>query len=225
MMALLWKEHDTIIFDGEGVVIASEPIWDAGQVEFLRRRGIAYDREKLKPLLTGRSLREGVQIMQAEFGFPGDPSALAAERLAIVRDAFRRDVGPGDFVPGFREFFEKIAPRFKTAVATMMTKELLDPVVEKLQLAALFGEHIYSPDAHDLPGKPEPDLFLFAARRLGSTPGRSVVIEDSPIGIEAAKRANMFAIGIATTFTRAKLAAADLVVDSFAGIPLPDPAG
>ena len=222
MAAWLWKEHDTIIFDGEGVVIASEPIWDAGQVEFLRRRGIAYDREKLKPLLTGRSLREGAQIMQQEFGFPGDPSALAAERVAIVREAFRRDA---HFVPGFREFFETIGPRFRTCVATMMTKELLDPVVEKLQLAALFGERIYSPDAHDLPGKPAPDLFLFAARRLGSTPGRSVVIEDSPIGIEAAKRAHMFAIGIATTFARAKLAAADLVVDSFADIPLPDATG
>lgn len=219
---MLWKEHDTIIFDGEGVVIDSEAIWDAGQAEFLRRRGLPYDRDRLKPLLAGRSLREGAAIMQAELGFPGDLSSLAAERVAIAGDAFRRHTS---FVPGFREFFAKIHPRFKTCIATMMPKELLDPVVEKLHLTALFGGHIYSPDANDLPGKPAPDLFLFAAGRLGSVAARCVVIEDSPNGIEAAKRANMFAIGIATTFTRDRLAAADLVVDAFAAIPLPEPTG
>jgi len=106
-----------------------------------------------------------------------------------------------------------------------MPTELLDVVSEKLRLPALFGRHIYSPDAHDLPGKPAPDLFLFAAGRLDSTPGRCVAIEDSPNGVEAANRANMFAIGIATTFTPDKLAAANLIVRSFAEIPLPDPAG
>lgn len=213
-----WHERDAIIFDGEGVIIDSEPIWDRSQDEFLRRRGIRYDRERLKPLLAGRSMREGAELLQDEFGFPGEVGALAAERVDIVRDVFLRDA---DFIPGFLEFFEKIRPRFKTCIATMMPQKLLDAVVEKLRLKMLFGEHIYSPDAHSLPSKPAPDLFLFAARRLQVPPERCVVIEDSPNGLVAAKRAHMFSIGISTTFKPDQLTDADLVVRSFDEIPTP----
>ena len=57
---------DTIIFDGEGIVVDTETIWDKGQEEFLRRRGFVYDRERIKPLLTGRSLAEGVEVKKQE---------------------------------------------------------------------------------------------------------------------------------------------------------------
>ena len=107
MTPLLWKEHDTIIFDGEGVVIASEPIWTRARSSSCGAAASPDDREKLKPLLAGRSLREGAQIMQEEFGFPGDPSALAAERVAIVRDAFRRDAISS---PGFASSSKRSVP-------------------------------------------------------------------------------------------------------------------
>jgi len=219
MSESFWKGRDTVVFDGEGVVIDTEPIWDKSQAEFLRRRGIRYDRDRLKPLLAGRSMREGVRLLQAEFGFPGDLSSLAAERVEIVRHVFLRDA---NFIPGFREFFERIRRKCKTCIATMMPEELLEPVVEKMQLRALFGEHIYSPDRHHVKSKPAPDLFLLAARNLGSTSKRCIVIEDSPNGIEAAVRAQMFSIGLTTTFEPERLAAADLVVGSFEDIPLPN---
>src|ERR1051326_6003216 len=187
---------DTIVFDGEGVVIDSEPIWDKGQQEFLRRRCVAYERDRIKPLLTGRSLREGVELMQAQFGFGGNPDELAAERIDIVREIFHREA---HFIPGFPEFFEKVRHQFKTCIATMMARELLDAVIAKLDLAALFGSHIYSPDVLGLPSKPAPVLFLYAARRLNATPAACMVIEDSPNGIEAARRAGMYATGPTTT--------------------------
>ena len=59
----------TIIFDAEGVIFDSEPVWDRAQLEFLRRRGVIYRREQLKPLLTGRSLIEGVRVMQEMYRF------------------------------------------------------------------------------------------------------------------------------------------------------------
>jgi HAD superfamily hydrolase (TIGR01509 family) len=215
----LWQGREAIVFDGEGVVIDSEPIWDKSQAEFLRRRGIPYDRQRLKPLLAGRSMREGALLLQREFGFPGEVSALAAERVEIVRDVFQRDA---EFIPGFLPFFATVRHRFKTCIATVMPYELLTLVIEKLRLRTLFGEHIYSPDVHRLPSKPAPDLFLFAAERLQALPERCIVIEDSPNGIVAAKRARMFAVGLATTFDAEVLKAADLVVTSFAEIPQPD---
>ena len=68
---------DTIIFDAEGIVIDTETIWDKGQAIFLQRRGFVYDRERIKPLLTGRTLAEGVEIMRQAYRFDGDTEALA----------------------------------------------------------------------------------------------------------------------------------------------------
>jgi beta-phosphoglucomutase-like phosphatase (HAD superfamily) len=204
--------RDTIIFDGEGVVIDSEKLWDRGQEEFLRRRGIRYDRGKIKPLLAGRSMVEGVHILQREYHFSGDVDSLARERVEIVRVLFRNEAA---FVPGFEEFYGRVHQLFKICMATMMPKDLLALVVERLNLHALFGEYIYSAESNDLPGKPAPDLFLFAANQLGSTSATCIVIEDSPNGIEAARRAGMLCIGIATTFETNKLMGADIVVTSF----------
>lgn len=209
--------RDTIVFDGEGVVIDTEELWDRGQEEFLRRRGAVYDRAKVKHLLAGRSMEEGVRILQAEYGFGGDLKELAQERIAIVEDLFRREA---KFVPGFESFYQRVQPSFKTCIATMMPKTLLDIVVARLRLDDLFGEHIYCPEPDCLPGKPAPDLFLYAANRLHSEPATCVVIEDSPAGIEAAGRARMYCVGIATTFSPDRLTSADLVVRSFDEIDL-----
>jgi beta-phosphoglucomutase len=209
--------RDTIVFDGEGVVIDSEPIWDRGQEEFLRRRGATYDRAKVKHLLAGRSMVEGVRILQDEYGFGGDPEQLAQERISIVEDLFRREA---NFVPGFEDFYRRVRPSFKTCIATMMPEQLLQIVISRLKLDELFGDHIYCPEPDRLAGKPAPDLFLYAARRVQSEPATCAVIEDSPVGIEAARRAQMYSVGIATTFAPGMLTAADLVVKSFAEIDL-----
>jgi beta-phosphoglucomutase len=209
--------RDTILFDGEGVVIDSEKLWDRGQEEFLQRRGALYDRAKVKHLLAGRSMVEGVRVLQKEYGFGGDPDVLAQERIALVQDLFRSEA---DFVPGFREFFRRLPSNLKTAIATMMPKPLLDIVIARLKLSELFGEHIYCPDSDSLPSKPAPDLFLYAARQLQSLPAECLVIEDSPIGIEAARRAGMYSVGIATTFSPDRLTNADKIVKSFSEIDL-----
>ncbi len=209
--------RNTILFDGEGVVIDTERLWDLGQQEFLRRRGAIYDRERLKHLLAGRSMVEGVRILQEEYKFGGDPEALAHERISIVQELFRSQAS---FVPGFNSFFHRLPKSIKSCIATMMPKQLLEIVVAKLDLQQLFGERIYCPESDSLPGKPAPDLFLFAARKLLSPPQDCIVIEDSPVGIEAARRAGMFSIGIATTFPPNQLTGADNIVNSFDDIDL-----
>lgn len=209
---------DTIIFDGEGVVIDTEAIWDIGQAEFLKRRGLVYEREKIKPLLTGRTVQEGVEILMREYGFTGDPDTLAIERMDIVRDLFVTQV---DFIDGFREFYDHVRGTYKTAVATAMAKDLLEIVNKQLGLEDLFGEKIFSVDGIGCRSKPHPDLFLFVADKLGSQVENCIVIEDAPHGIEAARRAGMMSVGLMTTYSSEKLDGADLIVDSFSEIELP----
>ena len=206
---------DAILFDAEGVVIDTEPMWDKAQEEFLRRRGVAYDRDKLKHLLSGRSALEGMEITQAECGISGDTRLLAAERMELVRLQLEEHVG---FVAGFMEFFQRVRPAHKTCIATAMAEDLLRIADRRLGLSELFSGRVFSLATLGLRSKPNPDIFLHAARELGSTPETCLVIEDAPHGVEAARRAGMKCVAITTTYDRRKLSGADRVVDSFAEI-------
>jgi len=208
---------DTIIFDAEGIVIDTETIWDKGQAIFLQRRGFVYDRERIKPLLTGRTLAEGVEVMKQAYRFDGDTEALARERADIVRELFMHET---TFIDGFLPFFATVRDRYKTCIATAMDQDLLKLVDQHLNLSTLFANRIYTLDKVGFRSKPNPDIFLYAAQQLESSPGNCVVIEDAPHGIDAAKRAGTRCIAISTTYDPGKLQQADFVVDSYAEIDL-----
>ena len=207
----------TIIFDADGVVIDSEKIWDAAQAEFSRRHGIPYEREKLKPLMAGRSQAEAIEILKLEYGIAGDSQSLASERMELVKRGFETGV---EFMSGFREFFQRVRSDYQTCIATSMPEELLAIVDGRLGLSRLFGGKIFSLIAVGYRSKPNPDIFLHAAKQLGAEPASCLVIEDAPHGVEAACEAGMKCIGLTTTFDRQTLSRADSVVDSFAQIDL-----
>jgi beta-phosphoglucomutase len=210
---------EAILFDCDGVVLDSETIWDRCETEFLHRRGIAFDVERTKPLITGLGQRAGVLLLQEQYGVEGDPDDLVRERLEIIQELFEREVR---FTEGFPEFFEeKVRGRYATCIATSMPEELFAVADRRLGISRFFGGHVYFPTHVGGRAKPEPDIFLYAAAQLGAPPGRCLVLEDSPRGIEAARRAGMRVIGLATTHEKSMLTQADRVVESFAEIELP----
>lgn len=203
---------DTIIFDADGVILDSEILWDKGQEEFLKRRGFEYHRDKLKHLMTSTSPAEGVLVMQKYYGFTGDPGILARERIEIVRGLFEDEL---TLMPGFLEYFNSVKNTHKTCIATSLDNELLAIADRRLGLAGLFGPNVYTIAQVGHKGKPDPAIFLYAAHKLGSRPEQCLVIEDSPYGITAAKRAGMRCIGLATTYGQEMLSEADVVVQNF----------
>ncbi len=210
---------EAILFDCDGVVLDSETVWDRCEMEFLRRRGIAFDLARTKPLITGLGQRAGVLLLQEQYGVEGDPDVLVAERLEIIRGLFEREVR---FTAGFPEFFEeRVRGRYATCIATSMPEELFAVADRKLGISRFFDSRVYFPTHVGGRAKPAPDLFLYAAGQLGAPPDRCLVIEDSPRGIEAARRAGMPVIGLATTHERELLREADRVVGSFDEIELP----
>ena len=206
---------DTIIFDADGVILDSEKLWDKGQEEFLKRRGFKYERDKLKHLMTSTSPAEGVLVMQKHYGFTGDPEVLARERIEIVRSLFETELS---LMPGFLVFFNSIKFSHKTCIATSLDEELLSIADRRLGLSGFFGPNIFTIAQVGHKGKPDPAIFLYAAQQVGSRPEQCLVIEDSPYGITAAKRAGMRCIGLATTYGSEMLAEADAVVQSFGQI-------
>lgn len=211
-----------IIFDCDGVVIDSEPLWDKAQTEFLRRRGFVYDRAAVKHKLTASSAVGAIRIMQGIYGFGGDPEELALERIAIMRELFGTELS---FVKGFPEFFASIRDTHKTCIATSLHPDLLALADRRLDLSSFFGDRMYTVAEVGGIGKPDPAIFLYAAGKLGAVPEQCLVIEDSPFGIQAAKRAGMRCAALTTTYGRDKLANADVIADSFADIVIaPAPA-
>ena len=213
-----------IIFDAEGVVIDTHQLWVKGDLEFLAKHcpnhtnlAEIYDSEIVAKIV-GNSILDGTKIMQQILNFSGNPAELAEQRIGIMKKLFKNDI---TFVDGFTKFFNtKVNTYYKTAIGTAIKKEFLDLVEQKLPIRDYFQNNIFH--IHDVGdvSKPNPDIFLYAARRLDVPPRECLIIEDAPNGIEAAKRAGMKSVGITTSFSAEKLKGADQIVDSFEQINL-----
>ncbi len=207
---------EAIIFDADGVIFNNEDVWDKGQVEFLARRGLVYNRELTKHHLTGRSLVDGVKIMQEQYGFSGDPKVLAEERMQIMKSLYPTV----ELMPGFLDFYNSIKFQYKTAVATSSNFELFSTLDKKFGITNLFNSHVYFLKDVNFVSKPAPDIFLHAAKMLKSSPKESLVIEDAPLGIAAAKKAGMKCVGLMSSYNQVALAEADQIVRTFTDINL-----
>lgn len=143
-----------------------------------------------------------------------------AERVTRIGDAkeeaFRRLVASGPLhpLPGAIEWIERLAREgWRQAIASSAPKANVETMARVLKLDRAMGVLVSADDVHR--GKPDPEVFLVAAQRLGVDPARSVVVEDAAAGIEAARRGGMKSIGAGGETLRA----ADVVVSSLADLP------
>ncbi|MEQ9363972.1 MAG: HAD family phosphatase [Leptospirales bacterium] len=213
-----------IIFDAEGVIIDTEALWDESQRVFLERRGIAYDRARTKHLLAGRSLTDGTRILKDAYkeDLAGEIRELAAERRDITASLFAAGV---ELIPGFADFFERVtAAKFTTCVATSMAPDLFALADRRLKLSDRFSGRVFFTADVGGRAKPDPAVFLHAAKALACPPRDCLVIEDSPAGVLGARAAGMQCVALTTTFSRERLRQADLICDAFDEIPEISPA-
>lgn len=207
-----------IIFDAEGVVVDTEILWDKSQEVLLGRRALEYDREYLKPRMAGQTLLEGAELMVDYYQLDEKPAAIEKERKELIHDLFENDI---HFIDGFVSFIKMLnGSHLKKSIATAMNKTLMVKVEKKLRLQQFFGAHVYYIEDVGNKSKPEPDVFLYAAEKLGVKPSDCIVIEDAPHGIEAANKAGMISIGLVTTFSREHLQNADFIADDFENVLL-----
>lgn len=196
-----------IIFDMDGTMVDSMPAHAQSWAEFAHRHGVAMDVAEILRRTTGRT---GAECMREVLGADLDEArvqALVTEKEVIYRELF----GPAfREVAGFRHFAQRVrAAGLPLAVATAGDRHNIAFVLQHLQLAEP-PQAIVGGD-EGLPGKPEPELFLEAARRLGAHPADCLVFEDAPFGIEAARRAGMRAVAVCSTHTPEQLAGPHVV--------------
>ena len=190
-----------LIFDMDGTMVDSMPYHLKSWGVFAQRHGLAIDLPDLMRRTTGRN---GLECMRELFqrDLPDDEAwTLIHQKEAAYRELF----GPVFAeVPGFRAFAaQAMAQGLKVGVGTAGDRHNIEFVFSNLRMNP--APHAVVGGDEGLPGKPEPAIFLEAARRMGAQAAQCIVFEDAPFGIEAARRAGMRAVAVCTGHSAAEL--------------------
>jgi len=184
---------DAIIFDFDGVLLESEFEGNKLLAELLTDLGHHTSTEDAIRNFVGYSGPEFMAAIERWVGGPLPPGfhdRRRAQSAQALQEGVRAVVGAVDFV-------QSLPLDLPIAVASSSTTRWLSGHLQHLGLAERFGDHVYSGREHVERGKPEPDLYLFAANQLGVDIRRSVILEDSDVGVKGALASGATVIGLA----------------------------
>ena len=181
---------EAVVFDLDGVLVDSEQVWDEVREALVRERGGRWH-ERAQADMMGMSSVEWSRYLHEELGLAEAPEALNDEVVRRMLDRYRQEL---PLIDGAVAAVERLAARFPLALASSSNRPLIDAVLASAGLASAFRATVSSEEvAH---GKPAPDVFLEAARRLGVAAERCAAIEDSGNGLRAAHAAGMRVIAL-----------------------------
>jgi len=206
---------EAVVFDMDGVLIDSEQVWDEVRRELAEERGGRWS-ERAQRDMMGMSSTEWSRYMHDVVGLRESPDEINAE---VVRRMLARYADGPPWLPGALEAVRRMAAGFALGLASSSNVELIRAVLEAGEIAVLFRATVSSEEVAR--GKPAPDVYLEAARRLDVPPDRAAAIEDSETGIRSARAAGMVVVAIPNPhFPPAEdaLAQADVVLDSVSSL-------
>ena len=213
--ALQWA----MVFDVDGVIADTESLNARASVEMFRQlHGVAVRPEDFQPFV-GTGDERYVEGVAEKYGVTIDTQAAVERRAENFFKALRD--GPLPALPGVLELVEAARENtnVRVAIATSGQKAKQFPVIKGAGLKLEWFDAVITGD--DVTRKkPDPQIYLLAAERLGLPPERCVVFEDAPVGVESAKAAGMSCVAITNTVGPVALADADIVVSSLADVDL-----
>jgi HAD superfamily hydrolase (TIGR01509 family) len=204
---------DAVVFDLDGLLIESEGLWADVREQLARDRGGRYGPEEQRAMM-GMSSPEWSRYMHDHVGLPESPDEIAAEVVERMVDRYREGV---PLIDGAVEAVERLAARWPLGLASSSNRPLIDLVLERSGLAPFFRATVSSEEVAR--GKPAPDVYLEACRRLDVESTQAAAIEDSHAGIGVARAAGMRVVVIPNpTYPPGDeaLAEADVVLRSLA---------
>lgn len=182
-----------LIFDCDGVLVDSEPLSMRVDVQILAESGVVISEEEAHRRFVGKTFAAMLEELRREFSvsFPGDASEQKDLRLLKLYETDLRAVD------GVESALEALGPQ-QFSVASNSPYERVETALRITHLTRFFGSRITTFE-HVARGKPEPDVFVEAARRAGYAPGDCIVVEDSVTGVTAAHRAGCHVLGFTGT--------------------------
>ena len=187
------RNFDAIIFDFDGVLLESEFEGNRQLAELLTDLGHRHSVEDALERYVGLAGKDFFATIEKHIGEPLPPAFFERRKEQSIR-ALQEGVRA---VAGAVDFVRSLPPDLPRAVASSSSPRWLHGHLEHLGLRDAFGDHVYSGNEHVERGKPEPDLYLYAASQLGADIRRSVILEDSAIGVTGALASGAHVIGLA----------------------------
>lgn len=205
-------EPRAVIWDVDGTLIDSLALHYASWEDTLRERDFTLTHERF----TASFGQRNDAVLRGFFG--PDLAEAEAERIAADKEQRYRAMVQRDGVqalPGVRAWIERLREQgWRQAIASSAPRANLDAILDVLGVHDIFAVVVSADDvAH---GKPDPEIFLRAASRLGVSPRRCVVVEDAPAGLDGARRAGMHTVGVLTSHAALD---ADIVVPLLSDLP------
>jgi HAD superfamily hydrolase (TIGR01509 family) len=181
---------EAVVFDMDGLLVDSEQVWDGVREELARERGGNWHPGAQRDMM-GMSSPEWSRYMHDRIGLTESPDEI--DRIVVERMLEKYAAGP-PWVPHALDAVHRIAAAYKLGLASSSNRELIDAVLDAGGIGSLFAATVSSEEVER--GKPAPDVYLEAARRLGVEPQACVAIEDSHSGIRSAKAAGMGCVAV-----------------------------
>jgi HAD superfamily hydrolase (TIGR01509 family) len=181
---------DAVVFDLDGVILQTEELWNEVRERFTRERGGRWS-DNAQADMMGMSSTEWSRYLHDELGVPDPPEEISRE---VARRMAERYAESLPLIDGAVEAVKRLAARWPLGLASSANRGLIDRALELSGLAPYFRVTVSSEEVER--GKPAPDVYLEAARRLGVEPTRCAAIEDSASGIRSGDAAGMLVVAI-----------------------------
>jgi HAD superfamily hydrolase (TIGR01509 family) len=181
---------DAVMFDLDGVLVDTEQQWNEAKRALVRAAGGRW-REDAPRAMMGMSSREWSAYLREQLGVERDVDEINRDVVRRMEQLYRARL---PLLPGAREAVRALADRWPLGLASSSNREIIDLVLDLAGLADAFVATVSSEEVEC--GKPAPDVYLEAARRVGVKPNRCVALEDSSNGLRAAVAAEMDVIAV-----------------------------
>ena len=181
---------EAVIFDLDGVLVDSEQMWDEVREELARERGGRWH-DRAQADMMGMSSVEWSRYMHDVIGLADAPEEIGAEVVRRMRARYAEEL---PLVDGGVAAVRRLAGSYRLGLASSSNRPIIDAVLEAAGIAELFEATVSSEEVER--GKPAPDVYFEAARRLGVAPEACAAIEDSANGIRSAHAAGMRVLAI-----------------------------
>jgi HAD superfamily hydrolase (TIGR01509 family) len=174
----------------DGVLVQSEEAWDEARRELVESSGGSWHEGAQREMM-GMSSVEWSRYMRDSLGVDMEPAEISAEVVRRMEANYRERL---PLIDGAVEAVERLAGTFRLAVASSANRELIDLALSLSGLDRHFEASVSSEEVER--GKPAPDVYLEAARRLGAEPQHCAAVEDSTNGLLSAKAAGMLVVAV-----------------------------
>ena len=206
-----------VIWDMDGVIADTGPYHFKAWQEVFQKRGITFTEEDFRHYF-GQRNDTIIRNVLGKGLSPSEVDAIVDEKEINYRQRVRQNIKP---LPGAIKLLKSLSEYgFKIALASSAPMENIQLVTQGLGINNYFHSIVSGRDVTE--GKPSPQGFLLAAKKLGIAPQNCIIIEDAVAGVTAAKRAGMRCIAVTNTHPRESLTGADLVIDTLETVSVTD---